>query len=51
MLDERASTFIRDKSIFSSERMLHMDYYHKGSVEKNKRSLVVCLKGPDAKMN
>jgi hypothetical protein len=26
--------FIRDKPIFSSERMLHKDYYRKGSVEK-----------------
>jgi hypothetical protein len=33
-LDERPSIFIRDKPIFSSERMLHKDYYHKGSVEK-----------------
>jgi hypothetical protein len=28
------STFIRDKPIFSSERMLHEDYYRKGSVQK-----------------
>jgi hypothetical protein len=28
------SMFIRDKPIFSSERMLHKDYYRKGSVEK-----------------
>jgi hypothetical protein len=33
-LDERRSIFIRDESIFSSERMLHTDYYRKGSVEK-----------------
>jgi hypothetical protein len=26
--------FIRDKSIFLSERMLHKDNYRKGSVEK-----------------
>jgi hypothetical protein len=32
--DERPSIFIRDKPIFSSERMLHKDYYHKGSIEK-----------------
>jgi hypothetical protein len=33
-LDERPSIFIRDKSILSSERMLHKDYDSKGSVEK-----------------
>jgi hypothetical protein len=33
--DERLSIFIRDKSFFSSERMLHKDYYRKGSVGKN----------------
>jgi hypothetical protein len=32
--DERSSIFIRDKLIFSSERMLHKDYYRKGSVQK-----------------
>jgi hypothetical protein len=32
-LDERPSVFIREP-IFSSERMLHKDYYHKSSVEK-----------------
>jgi hypothetical protein len=41
--------FIRDRPIFSSERMLHMDYYRKSSVEKKIR--VVGLKGPDATMN
>jgi hypothetical protein len=30
------SIFIRDKPIFLSERMLHKDYYCKGSVEKKK---------------
>jgi hypothetical protein len=25
---------IKDETIFSSERMLHKDYYRKGSVEK-----------------
>jgi hypothetical protein len=30
----KTSKFIRDKPIFSSERMLHNDYDHKGSVEK-----------------
>jgi hypothetical protein len=34
--------FIRDKPIFSSERMLHKDYYRKSSVEK--KNLVVSLK-------
>jgi hypothetical protein len=33
-LDERPSTFIRDKPIFSSERMLHTDCYSKSSIEK-----------------
>jgi hypothetical protein len=33
-LEERPSIFIRDKPIFSSERVLHEDYYRKGSVEK-----------------
>jgi hypothetical protein len=51
MLDERPSIFIRDKHIFSSERMLHKDYDHKGSVEKEKKSLVVTLKGFFAKTN
>jgi hypothetical protein len=50
MLDERPSMFIRDKPIFSSERMLHKDYYRKGSVEK-KRPLVMSLMGLDAKTN
>jgi hypothetical protein len=34
ILDERPSIFIRDNPIFSSERMLHKDYYRKGSVEQ-----------------
>jgi hypothetical protein len=38
--DERTSIFIRDKPIFSSERMLHKDYNRKGSVEKNPWSWV-----------
>jgi hypothetical protein len=46
-LDIRPSIFIRDKPTFSSERMLHKDYYHKGSVEK--KSLVVSIKGLDGK--
>jgi hypothetical protein len=33
-LDERPSMFIREKSNFSSERMLHKDYDRKGSVER-----------------
>jgi hypothetical protein len=33
-LGDRPSIFIRDKTIFSSERMLHKDYYRKGPVEK-----------------
>jgi hypothetical protein len=47
--DERPSIFIRDNPIFSSGRMVLKDYYHKGSVEK--KSLVVSLKGLDAKTN
>jgi hypothetical protein len=43
------SIFIRDKPIFSSERMLHKDYYRRSSVEK--KYLVVGLKGLDAKTN
>jgi hypothetical protein len=39
--------FIREKSIFSSERALHKDYYYKGSVEK--KCLVLGPKGPDTK--
>jgi hypothetical protein len=35
MLDEMPSIFIRDKPIFSSERMLHKEYYRKDSVEEN----------------
>jgi hypothetical protein len=50
MLDERPSIFIRDKTTSSSERMLYRDCYRKGSVEK-KRSLLVSLKGLDAKTN
>jgi hypothetical protein len=48
-LDERPSIFIRDKPIFSSERMLHKDYYRRSSAEK--RSLIVGLKGLDTKTN
>jgi hypothetical protein len=33
-LDEKPSTYIRDIPIFSSERMLHKDYYRKSSVGK-----------------
>jgi hypothetical protein len=47
-LDERPSKFIRDKPIFSSERMLHKDYYAR--VQLRKKSLVVGLKGLDAKI-
>jgi hypothetical protein len=34
--DERPNIFIRGNPTFSSERMLHEDYYRKGSVEKKK---------------
>jgi hypothetical protein len=40
--------FIRDEPIFSSKKMLHKDYYRKGSVEK---TLVVSLNGLEAKAN
>jgi hypothetical protein len=49
-LDERPSILIRDNPIFSSERMLHKDYYRKSSVEK-KKYLVVSLKEFDVKMD
>jgi hypothetical protein len=49
-LDERPSVFIRDNPIFSSERMLHKDYYRKGSTG-GKKPLVVGHKGLDAKTN
>jgi hypothetical protein len=49
-LDEIPSIFVRDKPIFSSERMLHKDYYLRSSAEK-KKNLVVGLKGLDAKTN
>jgi hypothetical protein len=49
-LDERPSIFIRDKPIFSSERMLHKDYYRKCSVA-GENNLIVGLKGLDAKTN
>jgi hypothetical protein len=48
--DERPSIFIGDKPIFSSERMLHKDYYRNGSVER-KGFLVVSLKTLEAKTN
>jgi hypothetical protein len=37
-INERPSIFIRDNPIFSSERMLHEDYYRKGSVGKKRIS-------------
>jgi hypothetical protein len=37
-LDEIPSIFVRDKPIFSSERMLHKDYYRRSSAEKKKMS-------------
>jgi hypothetical protein len=40
--------FIIDKTILSSEMMLHKDYDRKGSVGK-KKSLIVILKGLGAK--
>jgi hypothetical protein len=43
------SIFIREKPIFSSERLLYKDYDRKGPVEKT--VLVVSLKGLGAKTN
>jgi hypothetical protein len=37
-LDERPSIFVRDEPIFSSERLLHKDYYRRSSAEKKKSS-------------
>jgi hypothetical protein len=48
-LDVRPSIFIRDNPIFSSERMLHKDYYRRGSIEQ--KYVVVYLKRTDAKTN
>jgi hypothetical protein len=47
--DEKPNTFTRDNPTFSSERLLHKDYFCKSSV--GKKSLVVDLKGPGAKTN
>jgi hypothetical protein len=47
--DKWSSIFVRDKPIFTSERMLHKDYYQKGSVEK--KTLVLSLKGLSTKTN
>jgi hypothetical protein len=48
--DERPSAFIKDKPIFSSDRMLHKDHYRKGAVGE-KKFLVVGFKGLNAKTN
>jgi hypothetical protein len=48
-LDERASIFIRGKTTFPSDRVLHKEYDCKSSAKK--KSLVVTLKGLDAKAN
>jgi hypothetical protein len=42
---------VRDKPIFSSERMLHKDYYRRSSAEKKKKNVVVGIKGLEAKTN
>jgi hypothetical protein len=47
--DKSQNIFIRDKSIFSSERMLHKNYYRMGSVAK--KILVVILKRLGDKTN
>jgi hypothetical protein len=46
---QRPSIFIRDKSLLSSERVLHKDYYRKSSAVK--KTLVGILKGLGAKTN
>jgi hypothetical protein len=46
----KAKHILKDKPIFSPGRMLHKDYDRKSSIEK-KKSLVVSLKGLDAKTN
>jgi hypothetical protein len=47
--DESPGTFIRDKPIFLSERMIHKDYDRKCSVGKIESGRG--LKGLDAKTN
>jgi hypothetical protein len=42
--------FIRDKTMLSSERILHKDFDRKGSIVK-KKFQIVGLKGLDAKTN
>jgi hypothetical protein len=36
--DSGFSSIVRDKPIFSSERMLHKDYYRRSSAKKKKKS-------------
>jgi hypothetical protein len=50
-LGERPSTLIRDNPIISSEKILHKDYYRKGSDEKKNISLVTSLEGLYTKTN
>jgi hypothetical protein len=45
----KASIFMRDKPVFSSERMLRKDHARKGSVAG--KTLVVNLKGLGAKIH
>jgi hypothetical protein len=49
ILDERPSIFRRENPILSLQKMLHKDYYRKGSVGKN--FLIVGLKDLDVKTN
>jgi hypothetical protein len=49
MLSIRSDPRVYKRKIFSSERMLHKDYYRRSSAEK--KNLVVGLKGFDAKTN
>jgi hypothetical protein len=51
ILFENSAVLVLLMGRIDEERMLHEDYYRKGSVEKRKGSPVVSLKGLDAKMN
>jgi hypothetical protein len=51
ILDVRPSIFIGDRPLLPSERMLHKYYGRKGPVAHQIKTLVVSLKGLDAKTN
>jgi hypothetical protein len=50
IFDERPNIFIKDEPILPSERLLHKDYDHNGSVAENK-SLVLSFKMLGVKTN